>query len=120
MTKDCSWNYHENYKRRTRAEHGHWVEHVLPMFCSCSFHGNSMKNLLSYCAQIRDSDKDLPVQFDVIYFKDKQSQDKKRNVQTRICRFFQVIKNTKRFTFSVAEISSIEICLQRNPSFFSC
>ena len=30
MTKDCSWNYHENYKRRT------WAEHVLPMFCLCS------------------------------------------------------------------------------------
>ena len=30
MTTDCSWNYHENYKRRT------WAEHVLPMFCSCS------------------------------------------------------------------------------------
>ena len=22
MTTDCSWNYHENYKRRTWAEHG--------------------------------------------------------------------------------------------------
>ena len=42
MTTDCSWNYHENYKHRT------WVEHVLPMFCACSFHGNSMNNLLSY------------------------------------------------------------------------
>ena len=30
MTKDCSWNYHENCKHRT------WAEHVLPMFCSCS------------------------------------------------------------------------------------
>jgi hypothetical protein len=42
-----------------------WVEHVLPMFCACSFHGNSMNNLLSYCglidAKIRASDKDLPV-----------------------------------------------------------
>ena len=28
MTKDCSWNYHENYKRRT------WAEHVLSMFCA--------------------------------------------------------------------------------------
>ena len=26
MTKDCSWNYHENYKRRT------WAEHVLPNY----------------------------------------------------------------------------------------
>ena len=42
-----------------------WAEHVLPMFCACCFHGNSMNNLLSYCglidAKIRDSDKDLPV-----------------------------------------------------------
>ena len=40
--------YHENYKRRTWA-----------------FHGNSMKNLLSYCglidAKISASEKDLPV-----------------------------------------------------------
>ena len=59
MTKDCSWNYHENYRRRKLAEH------ILPMFCPCSFHGNSMNNLLSYCAlidaKIRASDKDLPV-----------------------------------------------------------
>ena len=42
-----------------------WAEHVLPMFCTCSFHGNSKNNLLSYCglidAKIRASDKDLPV-----------------------------------------------------------
>ena len=42
------------------------AEHVLPMFRACSFHGNSMNNLLSYCelidAKIRASDKDLPVQ----------------------------------------------------------
>ena len=35
------------------------------MFCACSFHGNSMNNMLSYCglidAKIRASDKDLPV-----------------------------------------------------------
>ena len=59
MTKDCSWNYRENYKHRT------WGEHVLPIFCACSFHGNSMNNLLSYCglidAKIRASDRDLPV-----------------------------------------------------------
>ena len=51
MTKDYSWNYHENYKHRT------WAEYV--------FHGNSMNNLLSYCGlidtKIRASDKDLPV-----------------------------------------------------------
>ena len=33
------------------------------MFCACSFHGNSMNNLLSYCglidAKIGASDKDL-------------------------------------------------------------
>ena len=28
MTTDCSWNYHEHYKRRT------WAEHVFPMFCT--------------------------------------------------------------------------------------
>ena len=42
-----------------------WAEHVLPMFCACIFHGNSMNNLLSHCglidAKIRASDKDLPV-----------------------------------------------------------
>ena len=56
MTKDCSWNYHENYECSA---------HVLPMFCVCSFLDNSMNNLLSYCglidAKIRASDKDLPV-----------------------------------------------------------
>ena len=35
------------------------------MLSTCSFHGNSMNNLLSYCwlidAKIRASDKDLPV-----------------------------------------------------------
>ena len=45
------------------------IWHVLPMFCACSFHGNSMNNLLSYCglidAKIRASDKDLPVQKNV-------------------------------------------------------
>ena len=60
MTTDCSWNYHENYKGRT------WAEYVLLIFFACSFHGNSMNNLLSYCglidAKIRASDKDLPVQ----------------------------------------------------------
>ena len=59
MTTDCSWNYHENYKRRTCSAH------VLPMFCACSFHGHSMNNLLSYCglvdARISASEKDLPV-----------------------------------------------------------
>ena len=49
MTKDCSWNYHENYKRKTLAEHGE----------------NSMNNPLSYCGlvavKIRASDIYLPV-----------------------------------------------------------
>jgi len=35
------------------------------MFCACSFHGNSMNNLFSYCglvdARISASEKDLPV-----------------------------------------------------------
>ena len=41
------------------------AEHEQNMFCACSFHANSMKNLLSYCglidAKIRASGKDLPV-----------------------------------------------------------
>ena len=40
-------------------------QYVLPMFCACSFHGNSMNNLLSYCglvdARISASEKDLLV-----------------------------------------------------------
>ena len=39
--------------------------HVLPMFCACSFHGNSMNNLFTYYglvdATISASEKDLPV-----------------------------------------------------------
>ena len=42
-----------------------WAEHVLPVLCACSFHGNSMNNLLSYFglinAKIRASDQDLHV-----------------------------------------------------------
>ena len=63
LTKDCSWNFHENYK----CKYGRivWAEHVLPVFCACSFHGNSMNNLLPYCglidAKTRASEKDLPV-----------------------------------------------------------
>ena len=45
--------------KTTSAEHGQ------NMFCACTFHGNSMNNLLSYCGlidvKIRASDKDLPV-----------------------------------------------------------
>ena len=45
--------------KTTSAEHGQ------NMFCACSFHGNSMNNLLSYCGlideKIRGSEKDLPV-----------------------------------------------------------
>ena len=64
MCTDCSWNYHENNKGRT------WAEYVLPMFCvcmycACSFHGNSINNLLSYCGlvdgRISASEKDLAV-----------------------------------------------------------
>ena len=39
--------------------------HLLLIFCACSFHGNSMNNLLSYCglidARISASEKDLSV-----------------------------------------------------------
>ena len=42
------------------------------MFWACSFHGNSMNNLLSFCglidAKTRASDKDLPVGNDDLYF----------------------------------------------------
>ena len=44
--------------KTTSAEHGQNM-------CACSFHGNSMNNLLSFCGLIdakrRASDKDLPV-----------------------------------------------------------
>ena len=43
--------------------------HVMPMFCVCSFHDNSMNNLLSYCglvdARICASEKDLPVEIEI-------------------------------------------------------
>ena len=46
---------------RTWAE----AEYFLPVFCACTFHGNSMNSLLSYCglvdARISASEKDLPV-----------------------------------------------------------
>ena len=51
--------------KTTSAEHGQ------NMFCDCSFHGNSMNNLLSYCglvdAKIRASDKDLPVPMYIVF-----------------------------------------------------
>ena len=40
-------------------------QYVLPMFCACSLHGNSMNNRLSYCGlvdvRISASEKDSPV-----------------------------------------------------------
>ena len=57
---ELPWNLQPQNIGRT------WAEHVLPMFCSRIFYGNSMNNLLSYWglidAKIRASDKDLPVQ----------------------------------------------------------
>ena len=56
--------------KTTEAEHGQNMArtcsaHVLPMFFACSFHGNSMNNILSYCglvdARISASERDLPV-----------------------------------------------------------
>ena len=47
ITKDCSRNYRENFKRKMGKT---WAEHVLPMFCTFSFH-----------AKIKASDKNLPV-----------------------------------------------------------
>ena len=42
--------------------------YVLSMFSACSFHGNSMNNLLSFCglldARISASEKNLPVQIE--------------------------------------------------------
>ena len=46
MCTDCSWNYHENNKGRT------WAKYVLRMYCACSFHDNSINNLLSYCGLV--------------------------------------------------------------------
>ena len=47
-----------------------WAEHVLPMFCACSFHGNFINNLLSYFglvdAAISASEKVLPVPKSII------------------------------------------------------
>ena len=66
--------------KTTSAEHGQnrgrtGAGHVLPMFCACSFYGNSMNNLLSYCglidAKIRASDKDLPVHMMVLWIDSK-------------------------------------------------
>ena len=65
--KTTSAEHGKNIGRR--AEHGKNMicpcSAFLPMFCACTFHVNSMNNLLSYCvlidAKIRASDKDLPV-----------------------------------------------------------
>ena len=47
-------------------------EHGQNMFCSCTFHGNFMDNLLLYCgllnARISVSEKDLPVQLPFLTF----------------------------------------------------
>ena len=44
--------------------------HVLSMFCACSFHGNSINNLLSYYglvdAKISDSEKDLLIGLETV------------------------------------------------------
>ena len=41
------------------------AEHGQNMFCACSFHGNFINNLLSYCGLVDEnvsaSEKDLPV-----------------------------------------------------------
>ena len=62
MTTDCSLNYRENTS----------LDHVLPMFCACSFHGNYMNNLLSYCglvdARISASEKVLPVTVTLVFY----------------------------------------------------
>ena len=65
--KTTSAEHGKNIGRR--AEHGQNMicpcSAFLPMFCACTFHVNSMNNLLSYCvlidAKIRAFDKDLPV-----------------------------------------------------------
>ena len=53
----------------TKYDNRLFMEHVLPMFCAYSFHGNSMNNLSSYCglvdATISASEKDLPVSEEV-------------------------------------------------------
>ena len=54
--KTTSAEYWQNMGRTCSA-------HVLPMFCVCNLHGNSMINLLSHFglidAKIKASDKDL-------------------------------------------------------------
>ena len=62
--KTTNAKHGQNMGRTCRGEQ--WtIEHVLSMFCTCSFHGNSINTLLSYCglidAKMRASDKDLPV-----------------------------------------------------------
>jgi hypothetical protein len=56
---ELPWKIHAQNMSKTCSVH------VLPMFCACSFHGNSMNNLLSYCGlidgKISASEKDIPV-----------------------------------------------------------
>ena len=54
------------------------TEHGQNMFCACSFHANSMNNLLSYCglvdARISASENDLPVHLMHMWFHAQVSQ----------------------------------------------
>ena len=52
--------------KTTSAEHGH-----VSMFCTCSFRGNSINNLLSYCGLVdarSASEKDLPLRVNFYIF----------------------------------------------------
>ena len=57
--------------KTTSVEHGQNMGRT----CACSFHGDYMNNLLSYCglidAKIRASDKDLPVGSHFCHFDQK-------------------------------------------------
>ena len=62
------------------------------MFCACSFHGNFMNNLLSYCglvdATISASEKDLLVLVEFSYMFPIQGLEDIDSIAKRIARFY--------------------------------
>ena len=62
------------------------------MFCACSFHGNFMNNLLSYCglvdATISASEKDLLVLLEFSYMFPIQGLEDIDSIAKRIARFY--------------------------------
>ena len=74
--------------------------HVLLVSCTCSFHGNSVNNLLSYCglvdARISASEKCLPVLYSMRHLQSLKStktgqkvpkcfQNGKRDIEEEFC-----------------------------------